>query len=140
MRKHCHLCGTEKTHSNTNVVKSGPQIGQFRSYCKACYVDYARKNPQAIDPYKKAQINARHYTKIRSRLDAIKRASPCSDCDRFFPPECMDFDHVRGNKVCCVGQAAACSWRVLEKEIAKCELVCACCHRIRTKHRRKNAK
>jgi hypothetical protein len=50
----------------------------------------------------------------------------------------MDFDHVSGKKENNVGTMVAHGWnrdRVLA-EIAKCDLVCANCHRIRTKKRK----
>ena len=62
---------------------------------------------------------------------------PCKDCKHRFPPECMDFDHVRGKKLFGIGTGGnghPSRERVLE-EIKKCELVCANCHRIRTKKR-----
>lgn len=68
----------------------------------------------------------------RARLDALK-AVPCGDCKGTFPPECMDFDHVRGEKLFGIAVNMNISWERLEAEIAKCEIVCANCHRIRTK-------
>jgi hypothetical protein len=80
----------------------------------------------------------RRETKTRKRvwLNALKD-KPCWDCKHKFPPECMDWDHVRGEKLFCVGYAdvqAISRVRVLA-EIKKCELVCANCHRIRTTRR-----
>ncbi len=50
----------------------------------------------------------------------------------------LDWDHVRGVKVATVSQLVADRrpWSEIEDEIAKCELVCANCHRIRTCERR----
>jgi len=59
------------------------------------------------------------------------KTQPCRDCGGVFPPEAMDFDHVRGVKN--VGIAQMWSWgrdKVLA-EVAKCDLVCANCHRVR---------
>jgi hypothetical protein len=72
----------------------------------------------------------KHYQKI----NALK-AEPCVDCGVIFPPEAMDFDHVRGNKVMTVSQLRDASWRQTLLEMDKCELVCACCHRVRTQLR-----
>jgi hypothetical protein len=49
----------------------------------------------------------------------------------------MDFDHVRGEKKFNIKQAAQrrLGTRALLEEIAKCELVCANCHRLRTLRR-----
>lgn len=71
-------------------------------------------------------------------IESLKNA-PCTDCTNSFPPECMDFDHVRGEKLFNIGHMAARTppLQVILDEIAKCELVCANCHRIRTRKRSK---
>lgn len=63
-----------------------------------------------------------------------RKKSPCADCGGTFPAVCMDFDHVRGVKKTGINQIVAQFWSVdiLLEELAKCELVCANCHRIRT--------
>jgi hypothetical protein len=63
------------------------------------------------------------------------KAVPCADCGRTYPPECMDFDHVRGGKRRVVSQMVAWSRAAVDAEVAKCDLVCSNCHRIRTKNR-----
>jgi hypothetical protein len=59
------------------------------------------------------------------------------DCGGRFPPECMDFDHVRGEKISSVSHMITrnASKNAIFSEIEKCEIVCANCHRIRTKSR-----
>lgn len=58
---------------------------------------------------------------------------PCADCGKKYPPCAMDFDHVRGTKKISVsGGYVYVGMPALEKELAKCDLVCANCHRIRT--------
>jgi hypothetical protein len=55
-----------------------------------------------------------------------------------FSPECMDFDHRDGeDKVATVSQMCTRSKECLLAEIAKCDLVCANCHRTRTMLRRR---
>jgi hypothetical protein len=45
----------------------------------------------------------------------------------------MDFDHhAPGSKTLAIGESALVSTARLLAEIAKCEVVCANCHRIRT--------
>ena len=74
---------------------------------------------------------------FRARLDPLKE-KPCTDCGSTFPVVAMDFDHVRGEKVSSITEMwAGYSWSEVEAEIAKCELVCANCHRVRT-HQRLN--
>ena len=68
------------------------------------------------------------------------KSDPCVDCGNTFPTCAMDWDHVRGKKLFNIGNVRGMSdtatnrSRALE-EIAKCDLVCACCHRVRTKNR-----
>lgn len=64
------------------------------------------------------------------------KAAPCSDCGGTFPPCAMDFDHVRGEKRRGIAAAIGRSRAALLRELEKCELVCANCHRIRTHIRR----
>jgi hypothetical protein len=89
--------------------------------------------------YRKTMKGRERERRVRARrqawLDSLK-ASPCRDCGGTFPPECMQFDHVRGKKhlgvTMLVWQAAK---STVLAEIKKCDLVCANCHAIRTKRR-----
>lgn len=68
-------------------------------------------------------------------FDSLK-SKPCSDCGLTFPPEAMDFDHVRGEKVAGICQIYDWKEERILLELSKCDLVCACCHRIRTNSRK----
>lgn len=70
-------------------------------------------------------------------VSRIKEENCCIDCEHFFPACAMDFDHVQGEKVAGVAKLviSGCSLDKISLEIEKCELVCACCHRIRTASR-----
>jgi hypothetical protein len=74
----------------------------------------------------------------RAFVNGLK-SRPCMDCGGTFPPVCMDFDHRPGEtKINNVG--SLCAWlnqQLILDEIAKCDLVCSNCHRIRTFQRRK---
>lgn len=73
----------------------------------------------------------------RDKTDKIKDV-PCVDCGGKFPPECMDFDHLPGFiKSFKISAEINRTWSKIEAEIAKCEIVCSNCHRIRTKLRKK---
>jgi hypothetical protein len=74
----------------------------------------------------------RLYVRNKQLVDALKEASPCLDCKVSFKACQMDFDHVRGDKSGTVSQMLGCETNVLTAEIAKCDLVCANCHRART--------
>ena len=77
----------------------------------------------------------RYYLKNRALLDSMKDV-PCADCGGTFPPECMDFDHVRGTKSFGLAVRINRKQEALIAEAAKCDVVCANCHRIRTRSRK----
>ena len=76
----------------------------------------------------------------RQQREFIQQAKtcPCADCGVPYPHWIMDFDHVRGTKKVNVSYLArnTVSWETIKEEIAKCDVVCANCHRQRTHQRR----
>jgi hypothetical protein len=63
---------------------------------------------------------------------------PCKDCDGRWHPLVMEFDHLPGTiKVGNLGdlRIRKCGVATIQAEIAKCEVVCPTCHRIRTLRR-----
>lgn len=95
-----------------------------------------RNNPEV-----KVKANARR-ARYRQRNMAILREEkdrPCMDCLVSFPYYVMDFDHLDGEDK--IGLLTQLAWRPvsvarLREEIAKCEVVCSNCHRMRTYRRR----
>lgn len=70
---------------------------------------------------------------IKEIINTLKAKTPCKDCRVKFPPESMDFDHVRGEKRFQLSNPpAATSAAEISREIRKCEIVCSNCHRVRT--------
>lgn len=74
--------------------------------------------------------------KRRKMADFIReqKSKPCQDCGIQYPPYIMDFDHrVGSDKSMDVSRMTGCgSWKKLELEISKCDVVCSNCHRKRT--------
>lgn len=66
----------------------------------------------------------------RALLDVLKDM-PCADCGKRYPPYVMDFDHL-GEKNFALSKVQGRSARTLTVEAAKCDVVCANCHRERT--------
>jgi len=76
---------------------------------------------------------------LRRWVYDLKNKTPCTDCRIQFPHYVTDFDHVesRGTKINNVSKLInSGSTKQVKEEIAKCDLVCANCHRIRTYNRR----
>lgn len=130
------------------LVEFSPRTaGGHIAACRSCMGGYQSK--RYYRDVEKSRKTARESAiKIRTPkqvfVNAIKAATPCTDCGRFFPAVCMDFDHLPGSdKVADVAQMAngtQYSLAAIEREIAKCEIVCANCHRIRTSKRPKHRK
>lgn len=83
--------------------------------------------------------NVDYRESIRDLLRTIKEENPCTDCKKFYPYYVMDFDHLEDKDQNISFLAATGRIGALKKEILKCEVVCANCHRIRT-HLRAKAK
>lgn len=93
---------------------------------------------EAIKAWQKTSPKWKEYRKKycgqkQTILNALK-AKPCADCNKQYPPYVMDFDHRSGKKFGLAGKA----WKPLPElleEAAKCDVVCANCHRERTYQR-----
>ena len=80
----------------------------------------------------------RRYWRAQARMLAGLKERPCADCDERFPACAMDFDHrdprtKRFTVSKMIGRAGTA--RIMA-EVAKCDIVCANCHRDRTFWRR----
>lgn len=81
--------------------------------------------------------NRKQYQMRRDLVDAAK-SKPCTDCGGEFPTYVMDLDHLGDKEFGISDNLTHVSMTRLAAEIAKCEPVCANCHRIRTHRRRMN--
>lgn len=87
-----------------------------------------------------AKNNAIRLAEFNALVDSYKAAG-CADCKTVYPSYVMDFDHLEDSvKVNDVAGMRGWSLRRVEEEIAKCEVVCANCHRRRTHQRRTASK
>lgn len=78
------------------------------------------------------------HAKRRAFLTHLKAWSPCGDCGGTFHPAAMQWDHRPGEgKARCAGNMWAAPLEAIHTEIAKCDLVCANCHAVRTFERRR---
>lgn len=134
--KACDNCGEAYTARNHDQKYCGAKCrgrafyARNPEYCREKSRKYRQVHGYGDWPSKRA---------LGLEIAALKSTNPCMDCGGVFPQECMDFDHRPGEtKVKAVGTMVA-HGHNKEKvyaEIAKCDLVCANCHRTRTKKRR----
>jgi hypothetical protein len=81
---------------------------------------------QETDRRKRRAADNREY--IRS----LKLAGKCIDCGFSEHPYALEFDHVDGPKLFDINRLKRSTRARLDRELAKCVLRCANCHRIRT--------
>jgi hypothetical protein len=131
--KECPKCGRLLPLADFGVRTNG----KVQHWCRACHCRYQREYYERRKDYYLKLQNER----VERNRRAIREAKnvPCADCGRRYPHYVMDFDHRPGEKKCFNVSVAAgqprLSWQRMLAEIAKCDVVCANCHRERT-HRR----
>lgn len=120
-----------------------------RGVCRECRGQYALENFERLQKWrkeynqenrnKKQLRDAKRKAEAKRFIDELKSQTPCADCGLKFHPVAMDFDHV-GPKTKGIANFISGGYRLdlIEEEIKKCELVCACCHRVRTHNRKQN--
>lgn len=119
------ICNSCKT--NLNSLGSRKCLECNRAYQKQSY----KLRRSAFERSKQLGLDRQNF------INAIKNL-PCQDCGVKFPTECMDFDHrdpeLKSFTITAryVSESTE-SRRRLMLEVSKCDLVCANCHRIRTK-------
>lgn len=130
---YCHGCGEWFPRTADFFHRSGTQNDGFQHRCKTCACKASREYYQRTKKRHKENASARKQV-IQDRAILLKETTPCADCGGKFPAVCMDFDHVRGEKRVDVSFMVqkAYAWPAVAAEIAKCDLVCANCHRLRT--------
>lgn len=113
-----------------------------QSRCISCKKTYQKEWHQKNKPRRLLQIKTYQKRITKETVERVNKLKefPCMDCGRNFPAIAMDFDHREGevkvddiSVLVCRKRA---SFETILQEIAKCDLVCACCHRVRTYNRR----
>jgi hypothetical protein len=108
-----------------------------QTWCKACrriYDVHYHKRTRPVRLAQKRKQHARHIAWFRG----LKAGKPCADCGGVFHPAAMSWDHLPGSgKTNDVSSLVGRHNRAaVLAEIAKCELVCANCHAVRSFERR----
>lgn len=133
--KKCTGCGLER--SITDYVIKDKQAGRRGTRCRACRSAYGKRHYASNREQYMARNGARPHHGERdsywSWLMNYLASHPCVDCGET-EPVVLQFDHRDGTtKVDTVGSMLnRASWTTLLNEIAKCDVRCANCHRLRT--------
>ena len=137
--------------------------GTYASYCRGCTCASCRQagrdkraeiasDPVLLAGHREAQRKYRasergqeaarthRVTRVAALRERVidAKSVPCMDCALTFPYYVMDFDHRPDEvKLFNIAEYARLkpSMAQLEAEIAKCDVICSNCHRIRTYER-----
>jgi hypothetical protein len=136
--RRCGRCNKVKALADFNWRRKGR--GQRDNMCRACRAAYKREHYLANKQRYVDQARGRKQQLALQRtayLVEYFRTHPCVDCGQT-DAVVLEFDHLR-DKSFDVAQALPYrSWKSILDEIAKCEVVCANCHRRRTAQRRRS--
>ena len=135
--KCCTKCGIEKDEpAFSRRSKNGPRFNQCKVCVKAYQADHYQKSKQQY-----FDRNARYCKQVSLIISSLKQ-KPCADCEKSYPPWVMDFDHreeeIKDKDVSRLTGNS--SLGIVLREIEKCDVVCANCHRQRTHARMLMAK
>lgn len=136
--KKCPACKETKPYSE--FPKNKDKKDGLGCHCRGCKKVYQARWYRRNSTRHKANTRKRakeYYDSTQVFLSGIKARRGCVDCGEM-NPVVLDFDHVRGKKVFVLARASIIqpSFPKLTKEILKCEIRCANCHRIVTHQRR----
>lgn len=132
----CALCGEIK------ALDAFHRMGDGRHrYCKPCRREWDAAYWVRRRLFRVSQQKERR-RELREWISGIKSATPCADCGGNFHGAAMTYDHLPGHeKRGDISNLIAGGYRsVLITEMAKCDVVCANCHAIRTYRRREAAR
>jgi hypothetical protein len=110
------------------------EISKTELVCVICHRDRSYRRTRS----KESELSQNKYAiKTRKRLAELRqivysaKSKPCVTCGASYDPWLMDLDHVDGAKVMHVAAMAGknASKPDLVSEIAKCQVLCALCHR-----------
>lgn len=127
--KFCHKCGSEKPHNEFN--KSSSKKDGLQSSCRECQKITDRKSYRnSADRRKQIHDRRAEVTTYNSKLiRRLKGKCGCKVCGER-EPCALDFHHVdMDTKDYNASYLRSCSTSTLRKEIRKCVVLCANCHR-----------
>ena len=127
--KQCTRCRDTKPVSE--FYRNSSRSDGLNHICKVCFKFWKKSRSK--------EQNQQWYL-TRVNFVNAQKTKPCMDCEIQYPFYVMDFDHRPGELK--LGNIASLirskvALEILQKEIDKCDLVCANCHRERTWRRSK---
>lgn len=134
MKKICPNCGEERD-AELDFSWKYKDRGIRNTRCRYCQSQVSKQHYKNNKQSYADRTRAREVLvteDTRRKLAEYLSCHPCVDCGET-DIRILDFDHVRGKKSGDISRMMniGCSRSTIEAEIAKCEVRCANCHRIR---------
>jgi hypothetical protein len=125
--KYCGICKAEKPKSEFH--KRSKAKDGLQSQCKNCNTVWVRARYMANKKY----YDDRNKLNIQRNITFVKEyllSHPCVDCGEK-DIIVLDFDHIKDKKIKAISSMCYATYglETIVKEIAKCEVRCANCHR-----------
>lgn len=147
--RECSGCGKIKPLIAFVTYRDRKKQIRRRGICKLCRDAQDKKKNENLRAWRKEynkKTKSKRSLQAKARRAAAKafvdayKSRPCMDCGRSFPPVAMDLDHVRGSKSKGIANLVGGAYKLdlIKIELEKCDVICACCHRIRTATRGDN--
>lgn len=148
--RECRECGEVKQIVAFNTYKGRDGSNRRMGICKKCREVRAQESNDKLREWRRgynastrsarSMRSARRRAVAKKFVDEYKSSRPCADCGKNWPPVAMDLDHVRGEKIRDVAGFVSGAYKLdlIKIELEKCDVVCACCHRLRTASRKEN--
>jgi L-lysine 2,3-aminomutase len=134
--KLCSRCKVEKDLADFNRRSDRP--GKLQPWCRSCQsermAEWHKASHGTARTARLRENRAERKRIARAAILELLARTPCTDCGED-DPLVLEFDHVRGEKsyniatMVCHGY----SLEAVMAEVAKCEVICANCHRRRWK-------
>lgn len=134
----CRKCGALKPW--TEFPRRYANSGRLQTWCKACFSDYKKERHRKNHDREMRRIRRNQDLRVAANRALVQEyllSHPCVDCGET-DPIVLEFDHVRDTKLGDLSLLVSSGRprRIIEAEIAKCEVRCANCHRRVTHQRR----
>lgn len=130
--KECTRCGYIKPATEFFTVKRNKD--GLQSHCKECQRAYIRDHYERNKQYYKDK-SLGHHRPIADLIYTL-RCGACTDCGRHYHPIVMEFDHRNpSEKSYNIAEMRRHSPETALAELAKCDVVCSNCHKLRTHQR-----
>jgi hypothetical protein len=124
--KKCFRCDTEK--ENSEFANNSSKPDGLQAMCRQCKKSYDAQYHQQNKARQVAR-NSYNRKKLKAEINEYKQKIGCKYCPEN-NPVCLDFHHKNDDKLYNISRIVSGVQKTKTwAEVAKCEVVCANCHR-----------